>query len=210
MHACHLCGGADLLPLIDFGAHPVSKHYLETQDADPPTWPVRVYFCESCGLTQLIDSCPPEILYANYVTLSSWKPQPHAQGEIDVLRGLDGMTAGASIIEIGCNDGLFLQQLADAGYTKLLGVEPSQDAYDLAVAKGLDVVREFLTPELSRSIVAERGQFDVFVSRQNLEHIADLRGVAESIEILLAPDGVVLIELPNFGCNLDWNDYSLW
>lgn len=176
----------------------------------PPTWPVRLHFCESCGLTQLVDSCPPEVLYANYVTLSSWKPQPHAVHEIEMLSRLGALGPNTRVVEIGSNDGGFMVQLTEAGCTDIVGVEPSQDAYDLALAKGLTVVKEFLSPALARSMVADGGQFDLFVSRQNLEHIADLRVVAESMEVLLKPGGWVLIELPNFGCNLDWTDYSLW
>jgi SAM-dependent methyltransferase len=210
MRACHLCGGSDLLTLIEFGSYPVSKHYLTDRNAEPPTWPVNLYFCESCGLTQLQDSCPPEVLYENYVTLSSWKPQPHAAAEIEKIRALDGLTPDAKIIEIGCNDGGFLELLAAAGYRNLLGIEPSKDAYDGAVAKGLNVVREFLTPALAQRLVERHGTFDLFVSRQNLEHMADVAGVIECLRTLLRPGGYALIELPNFGCNLTWRDYSLW
>ena len=88
MHTCNLCGSPDLLALIDFGHHPVAKHYLVDQFDEQPTWPVRLFFCETCGLTQLVGSCPPEILYDNYVTLSSWKFQPHVQREIDIINSL--------------------------------------------------------------------------------------------------------------------------
>jgi 2-polyprenyl-3-methyl-5-hydroxy-6-metoxy-1,4-benzoquinol methylase len=209
-HSCNLCGGADLLPLIDFGSHPVAKHYLTERWSAQPTWPVRLFFCESCGLSQLVDSCPPEILYDNYVTLSSWKFQPHVQREIDLIKSLEGMGPEARVIEIGSNDGMFLRQMALGGYKNTLGVEPAKDAYDLSVAQGVNTLRDFLSPELSETIRAQYGEFDLFVSRQNLEHISDLRGVTESIGILVKPNGFVLIEVPNFACNLRWRDYGLW
>jgi 2-polyprenyl-3-methyl-5-hydroxy-6-metoxy-1,4-benzoquinol methylase len=210
VHSCNLCGSSDLLPLIDFGKHPVAKHYLADQSGDQPVWPVRLYFCESCGLTQLAGSCPPEVLYENYVTLSSWKFQPHVQREIDLIKSLDGMSSNAKVVEIGSNDGMFLHQLSLNGYKNTLGLEPAKDAYDLSVARGVNTMQGFLSPELSRTITAQYGEFDLFVSRQNLEHISDLRGVAESIEILVKPNGFVLIEVPNFACNLDCHDYGLW
>ena len=171
---------------------------------------MRLYFCESCGLTQLAGSCPPEVLYENYVTLSSWKFQPHVQREIDLIKSLDGMSSNAKVIEIGSNDGMFLHQLALNGYKNTLGLEPAKDAYDLSVARGINSIQGYLSPELSRVIIAQHGKFDLFVSRQNLEHIGDLQGVAESIKILVKPNGFVLIEVPNFACNLDCHDYGLW
>jgi 2-polyprenyl-3-methyl-5-hydroxy-6-metoxy-1,4-benzoquinol methylase len=209
-HICNLCGSQALTELIDFGSHPVSKHYLAHPSDERPVWPVKLFFCESCGLTQLVDSCPPEILYANYVTLSAWKFQPHVSHQIDMIKALPGMSTAASIIEIGCNDGEFLHQLTVNGFANTLGIEPAQDAFDLAVAKGINTVQEFLTPALAESIVAKSGQFDLFLSRQNLEHISDLRGVAKSIETLVKPGGYVLIEVPNYSCNLRCMDYSLW
>ncbi len=210
MHSCNLCGGCDLLHLIDFGNHPVAKHYLAERSDDRPTWPVRLFFCESCGLTQLVESCPPEILYDNYVTMSLWKFQPHVQREIDIIQSLEGMGPDAKVIEIGSNDGMFLHQLSLSGYKNTLGVEPTKDAYDLSVAKGLNTLQAFLSPELSRTITQQYGEFDLFISRQNLEHISDLKGVAESIRILVKPNGFVLIEVPNFACTLRFHDYALW
>jgi len=210
MHLCNLCGGLDLLPLIDFGNHPVAKHYLAERSGDQPVWPVRLFFCESCGLTQLVDSCPPEILYDNYVTLSSWKFQPHVQREIDIIRSLEGMGPDAKVIEIGSNDGMFLHQMSLSGFKNTLGIEPAKDAYDLSVAKGVNTLQAFLSPKLSKTITDQYGKFDLFVSRQNLEHMSDLRAVADSIELLVKPNGLVLIEVPNYACNLRCEDYSLW
>lgn len=210
MSFCHLCGSTELTPLIDFGAHPVSKHYLAEQSDEQPVWPVKLFFCEACGLSQLVDSCPPEVIYDEYVTLSSWKFQPQVKHEIAVVQKLTGLGPEANIVEVGCNDAMFLEELALVGYCNVLGIEPSGDAHALAVAKGFEVVKEFLSPTLSGNLVDRRGKFDLFVSRQNLEHISDLKGVIESIDVLLKPNGFVLIELPNFECNLRCSDYSLW
>ncbi len=210
MSTCNLCGSAELTSLIDFGAHPVSKHYLLDPSEARENWPVSLAYCEACGLSQLVDSCPPEVIYDDYVTLSSWKPQPQVQHEIETVQRLGNLNLGANIIEIGCNDAMFLEALSRAGYKNLLGVEPSNDAGEIALKKGFTIIPEFLSPELSKSIVEHHGKFDLFISRQNLEHIRDLKGVAASIDILLKVGGLVLIELPNYDCNLRCRDYSLW
>lgn len=210
MASCNLCGSRELLPLIDFGRHPVSKHYLSDPHDSPPTWPMQLAFCEACGLTQLVDACPPEVVYNEYVTLSAWKSQPQARRQIDFLRRMDGLTPDSAIIEIGCNDGGFLSELRVAGFTNLIGVERARDAVEAASRKGFTIVPDFLTAALADTIAAKYGQFDLLISRQNLEHMSDLQGVVTSIDVLLRPGGLVLIEIPNYGCNLDTTDYSLW
>ena len=210
MHNCNLCEKSELTLLIDFGNHPITKHYLNDRSEVYPTYPVRLYFCENCGLTQLADSCPPEFLYDNYVTLSSWKFQPHMQDEIDIIKSLPGINLNSKIIEIGSNDGIFLQKLSDNGFKNKLGIEPAKDAYDLSIAKGINTLQLFLNKISSASIMKQYGKFDLFISRQNLEHMSNLQEVAKSIQDLVKEDGYVLIEVPNFSCNLKYQDYSLW
>ena len=210
MYKCNLCGSTNLTPLIDLGDHPVVKHFLIESSEERRTYSVYLYFCEYCGLTQLVNSCPPEILYDNYVMQSSWKFQPHLQHEIDVIKSLPDINKDSKIIEIGSNDGLFLQQLSLSGYKNTLGIEPAKDAYNLSVAKGVNTKQVFLNRESSAAIVKQYGEFDLFISRQNLEHMSGLQEVVQSIKDLVRKDGYVLIEVPNFLCNLKCQDYSLW
>jgi len=210
VNKCNLCGKSELTSLIDFGNQPIVKHYLTEQAEDFSTWPFKLSFCEHCGLAQLVDSCPPEFLYENYITVSSWKFQPHVQHEIDVINSLSGIDLNTKIIEVGSNDGMFLQQMSVNGFNNTLGVEPAKDAYDLSVAKGINTKHAFLNAESSAEILRDHGEFDLFISRQNLEHMQDLQGVAKSIKDLVKVDGYVLIEVPNFLCNLQCQDYSLW
>ena len=210
MNLCNLCCSSELKLLIDFGLQPVAKHYLLNRTDAQPTWPVELYFCESCGLTQLANACPPELLYDNYVTLSAWKPQPHAQHEIDIIKKLPTLDVDAKIIEIGSNDGEFLIKLAENGFRNSLGVEPAKDAYEKAISKGMKTINSFLNAKSADVISQKHGQFDMLISRQNLEHMSDLQEVLQAMGKLVKPSGYVLIEVPNFGCNLDTKDYSLW
>lgn len=203
---CNLCHSADLLPLIDFGEHPISKHLLRSPNEHPPVYPVKLLFCEACGLTQLGEGAPPEAFYDEYLTLSSWKAQPQIAAEVDMLQSLDGLCAGSRILEVGCNDGGFLVALRQAGFTNLLGIDPAKDAVAAARVQGLNVICDYLAPETAKSL----GQFDLIVSRHNLEHIRDLGGMVEAFRTLLKPGGYVLVEVPNFGLNLKTRDYSLW
>lgn len=210
MYKCNLCKSNDLKKLIDFGKHPVAKHYYDKANNIEKKWPVKLYFCNTCGLTQLQESCPPELLYDNYVTLSSWKPQVHLMHEVNTLLNLPGIHTSSTVIEVGCNDGNFLEGLREAGLSNLLGVEPALDAFNISKQKGFNVINEFLTLDVIDKINEKNGSFDLFVSRQNLEHIKDLETFRLAINKLLRIGGYVLIEVPNFACNLKTTDYSLW
>ena len=80
----------------------------------------------------------------------------------------------------------------------------------ISIEKGINTLQMFLNKESTEEIKNKYGEFDLFISRQNLEHMSDLREVAKSIQSLVKSGGYVLIEVPNFLCNLRCQDYSLW
>jgi 2-polyprenyl-3-methyl-5-hydroxy-6-metoxy-1,4-benzoquinol methylase len=211
MKTCRLCGASEPLLLIDFGAHPIAHRFLTHPSQEEYVHPARLFFCKKCGLTQLMDPVPPHMLYTEYVTLSSWKNQPHIPRLRTLVSQLPGVGKEAKIIEVGSNDGRFLKMLKDHGYRKLLGVEPAQDALQAASQQGIETVGDYFTPVTARDIVSSRGKCDVLIARQVLEHIRDLEDFQESIRIVLRPGGYVLLELPNFEFVLRYLDYSaIW
>lgn len=209
MHTCNLCSSPIEL-MLDFGNFPICKHYSETIFEQKPTWPVRLYVCTGCGLTQLKDACPPEILYENYVTLSSWKFQPHADYQIDIIDKLSGLGKNSPIIEIGSNDGIYLEKLKNKGFTNLMGIEPSKDGYNSSVQKGIPTINGYLSLPFANELVNKNGQYDLLISRQVFEHTPNLKEIADSINVLVKDNGYVLIEVPNFDCYMNNRDYGLW
>ena len=200
--SCNLCGGK-VSSLIDFGRFPIHKHYLKERGEKRTLYCMHLGFCASCGLSQLIDPAPAFESYETYVNLSSDKPQPQMAREIEAISRF--LPYGASVIECGSNDGSFLQLLEGAGFDAM-GIDPAKDAHAIASAKGLNVVCESLSSKTAKSL----GTYDLFVSRQNLEHIEDLRDMALAIRRLVKPGGYALIEVPDFTQNMNNRDYAIW
>jgi 2-polyprenyl-3-methyl-5-hydroxy-6-metoxy-1,4-benzoquinol methylase len=211
MSACHLCGESGLLPLINFGEHPIAHHFLADPSQEEYVHPVNLCLCESCGLAQLANPVPAEMLYTEYNWLSSWKLQPHVPRLVQLLEQLPGLEKTSKIVEVGCNDGSFLAVLRERGYRNLLGVEPAQDAWEASRQKGIETVGAYFTRATAHDIVSAHGRCDLFVTRQVLEHITELADFRDAMRNLLAPGGFVLIEVPNFAFSLAAPDYSaIW
>jgi hypothetical protein len=188
---------------------PIAHRLALREDEETPLYPLSVFFCPGCGLPQITDPIDPEILYGEYnYCFSEWKPQPHMADEIEVIK--TAMDGGA-VFEVGCNDGMFLNALTEAGVTEVAGVEPNPYATAHAREHGLDVYEGMLTQELCRKIVAERGRFKTVVARQVLEHLQDIGGFFDCVDALLEDDGYLFIDLPDFGTALAMGDVSmLW
>lgn len=211
MHSCHLCANSALVPLLELGSHPIAQHLLLDPHDEVYTHPVRVQLCPECGLIQLVDEAPPEKFYTNYVTLSSWKVHPHVPQVIELLRTHAGLKSSTRIVEVGSNDGSFLDELRRQGCGNAVGIEPAQDARQAAATRGIETFGEYLTPDTAESFVRRYGQADLIVSRHVVEHITNLRPFSDSLRKLCKPGAYVLIEIPYFDFCLDALDYSgIW
>ena len=208
--SCRLCGSSMVESLIDFGMQPIVHDFLSSGEDEYEKYPFTLEGCRSCCFLQLADPLSPDILYKNYFTVSSWKFQPHTKRLISVMEAMCKANVDSKIIEIGCNDGTFLQELQENGYKTLLGVEPTNDAFSIAQSKGLEVLHTFLGSSVAADIIAERGRFDILVTRQVLEHISDLADFGCSMRSLVVDDGYLVIEVPDASLNLDTPDYTLW
>lgn len=204
---CRLCGSSTVELLIDFGRQPIVHHLKRAADAVVPTYPFTLGHCATCDFLQLTNPIAPEILYENYFTISGWKNQPHVDRLIDVTRALTGLGPRSRVLEIGCNDGSFLDSLRRQGIGDCFGVEPANDAFQLAQAKGLKVLNSFFGTSMLDKL---DGRYDLVVTRQVLEHIVDLHDFVGAITRVMKPDGMLVIEIPDSRWQLETLDYGLW
>src|SRR5688572_10407094 len=113
-YRCRLCGSANLSVLLDLGRQTIAHRFLEKPGTEL-THPLRIDLCDDCGLGQICNPIDPVLLYKDYnYCFSSWKPEPHRNTELDLLCA---HKKNAKIFEIGCNDGLFLEQMRLRGHT---------------------------------------------------------------------------------------------
>ncbi len=206
---CHYCGGQAFDPILDFGQQPISHRLLSSPGDAEYLHGLALRFCTQCGLVQISDPIPPSELYTDYNWLSTWKPQRHVPVLVDWVKALPGLTPDSLIVEVGSNDGLFLDALRQAGYRRVLGLEPARDAREAAARKGIETLAGYLTPEVASQIVASHGRCALFIARHVMEHVPDLSTFGQAMSTLLALDGYALIEVPYFQRNLETTDYSL-
>ncbi len=104
-------------------------------------------------------------------------------------------SVGKSILEIGCGKGRFLQAAKDSGY-EVYGLEPSRRSCSFARQRLGDVVFP-ISFEQIREVHALDRKFDIIVLWHVLEHLPDPDDTLRKIKDHLAPDGTLLIAVPN-------------
>jgi 2-polyprenyl-6-hydroxyphenyl methylase/3-demethylubiquinone-9 3-methyltransferase len=102
---------------------------------------------------------------------------------------------GRSTLDVGCGAGLLTEPLARLG-ARATGLDAAPEnvgaARTHAAASGLDI--EYLAGGIEA--VAGR-RFDLVVSMEVVEHVADTQAFAQGLADALAPDGLLILSTPN-------------
>lgn len=116
-----------------------------------------------------------------------------------VRKHLDGL-AGARVLEIGCGRGGFSAWLAANGAREVVGADFSavavRKARDLARARGLGNLR-FAIADLC-DLGCAAGTFDIAISCETIEHVADPARAAAELGRVLRPGGRLYLTTPNY------------
>ncbi len=96
-----------------------------------------------------------------------------------------------TLLDVGCGSGWLLARAAELGWY-VLGVEPSEAMWTRASRRAPVVHATFPT-----DAVAARAPFDVVHLKQVLEHVDDPAAFLAAVRAVLAPGGVVCVEVPN-------------
>ena len=191
---CRLCGGHHLSHFLSLNELPIS-HYLRKSAKDPdPRFTVHFENCQDCGLLQIVDGIPADMIYAESDTYTTGFQRPRHLDDL-ITTAVARQDPGKAI-DVGCNDGSLMDNLKRSGYAKVVGVEPNPVAAEFARKKGYDVYTSYLTQEQATKIVAEHGTFDAVFLRHVVEHVSDLDGFFTGIRTLLRDDGLLVLELP--------------
>jgi SAM-dependent methyltransferase len=198
--ACRSCGNSELEIFLDLGNKPLSDRILtdEMLKQPEPFYPLEVSFCPQCSLVQILQTVPPEDLFADgYPYFSSFIPSLLAHAKENVLDLIQSRKLGTSsfIIELASNDGYLLKNYVEAGIP-VLGIDPAPGQAEAAENIGVPTLNAFFTMDLAAKLQNEGQQADVVHANNVLAHVADTNGFIEGIRTLLKADGVAVIEVP--------------
>lgn len=113
------------------------------------------------------------------------------QSIVPVLVLLERFQSPATLLDIGCGDGMFLRVAREWGWHGT-GVEPSVEAAKMAAAHGLHVINAPVT----QAALPEHS-FDAISCLQVIEHVLEPVELLRCAHRWLRPGGVLLVSTPN-------------
>ena len=172
----------------------LTKEALEKPEAK---FPLRVFFCEDCNLSQLVDVVSPEVLFRDYIYFSSGVPhvpehfRKYAEEVVENFVG----SKNDLVVEIGSNDGVLLSVIKKMG-ARTLGVDPARNIAVVANERGIETIPEFFGENLAQQIVQQYGLAKVIIGNNVVAHIDNHHDLVNGVNTLLARDSVFIFEAP--------------
>lgn len=188
--SCLACGSHDLVDLIDLGVQPHANDFSDTRQLKFRE-SLRLRGCAHCGHAQQAVFVRPEILFADYHYASGTSRSLKAYFDRYAAELASQFAPDASILEVACNDGSFLDSLAAQGFGALHGVDPAANIVAGARAKGLDVDADFF----NRAYAATHPRrYDLIVGQNVLAHTPDPLDLLSAAATVLNDDGEIHIQ----------------
>ena len=209
---CRVCGSSSLTPVISLGEQHLQGSFFKPGKENPPMRKIKCSLvrCDpmrdehACGLLQMEQSVPPEVLYSAYWYRSGTNNtmRAHLKGIVDTACEMTGPKA-AMVLDIGCNDGTLLKNYPSS--CKKFGVDPSDVARE--VEGDITVLQDiFPSSELMRKL--NGGKCDIVTSIAMFYDLEDPVGFSKSVKSILADDGLWIFEMSYMPSMLQMNSYD--
>ena len=207
LNFCRMCKNKNLARIINLTPTPPANAFLTKKELSKKEqfFPLSVNFCSNCGQLQLSHVVSPNLLFRDYVYVSSTSPvfvKHFEEYALDIVKrfklnkqSLLLRNKKSLVIDIGSNDGILLKPLKRSGI-KVLGIDPALAIARAATRGGITTLPNFLDIKLAKKIVKKYGPADVICANNAFAHIHDLDEIIESVKIMTHPDGVFVIEFP--------------
>ena len=206
---CPVCLNKSFEDLINFGEIPKSDFFLQNPIQRPPKIELSFEYCNKCAFIR--QKSFKEL--HNYSEDERKTKHLSPDYSIKIVESLHkkGIKNNNLIVDIGCNDGSFLDVLSKSGFKNLLGIEPSISCSKICVSKGYKTENRYFNKKEADKIKEKYGLVDVVVCRHVLEHIKDPFQFITAIKKIMKRNGIFFIEIPNAN-NIIYNlkAYDLW
>lgn len=197
--SCRVCGSKSLHRYLDLGSTPLANSYLTQQDLAVPEFieELVLQVCTTCGLSQLTRVVHPDLMFKNYLYVSSTTQtfRDHCVEMASTTSRVADLRAGDLVMDIASNDGCLLSKFQDIGMS-VIGVDPAENLAGEANAAGIRTLNAYWSPSISNDIVARFGRPKVITATNVFAHVDDVHGFVKAVDVCMAKRGIFVIECP--------------
>ncbi len=194
---CRLCNSANISAEISLPLTNVADKYGKAPYEIGHKYPLDIYQCRDCGHVQIVDILPLNYLFSSDYT---YKPSnnPKLIAHFKKYAKRVGENLGhhpKKCLDIGSNDGLFLECLRDLYNAEVIGVDPADSAVKAAEKKSIKTLKRFFDDELASEFIKNNQLFDHISANNVFAHNDDLISFTKGLSKVLKAGGIFSFEI---------------
>jgi hypothetical protein len=181
-------------PFFDLGEMPLAGGFLTPEQIPAEQrYPLVVSVCEACSCVQITDPVDPQILFHDYSFKTGTIPglvrhfDAYADWLVDTFEP-------RTVVEFGANDGTLIAAL-DARGIRSVGVDLAANITEMGRREGRDLVTGMFGPALVNELRERIGNASIVTGSNVFAHNAHPGPILDATAALLAPDGVLVLEV---------------
>jgi len=187
---------------INLGHHPCADTFLKNKwnSLNLKKYPLIVGYC-TCEHMSAIHKVSPYKRYKeneySYTSNNSPVSISHFSKIAKKIVKKYKIDKSKKVIEVGSNDGTFLNNIKKFSKAKVLGVDPSDNMCRLANKKGVHCINVFFNSKNANIIKKKYGDFDVLYGANVFNHIDDPKDFLLGCKKILKKSGTLILEVPD-------------
>jgi SAM-dependent methyltransferase len=199
---CRFCRAPLTQDFLDLGAQPLANSYLTAAQlaaGGEGAYPLHARVCGNCFLVQVDDPVAADAIFDDgYAYFSSYSESwvAHAKRYAEQMAQRFDLGADSLVVEIASNDGYLLQHFQAMGIP-VLGIEPTGNTAQAAIAKGIPTEVGFFNEAAGRALAARGVAADLMAANNVLAHVPDIGDFVAGFRHVLKPHGVLTFEFPH-------------
>lgn len=199
---CRFCRTPLTHTFLDLGRQPLANSYLTAEQLAAGTeaaYPLHVRVCHNCFLVQADDAVPADAIFDDaYAYFSSYSTTwvEHARRYAAAMTERFGLGPESLVVEVASNDGYLLQHFV-AMDIPVLGVEPTANTAEAAIARGVPTEVMFFGKAAGQALAARGQRADLMAANNVLAHVPAIGDFVAGFRELLKDEGVLTFEFPH-------------
>lgn len=200
---CRFCNSSKLSMYLNLGKQPLANNLLDSPNQECNTYPLEVYYCNDCKMSQLSCVVNPNILYKHYLYRSGMSEtfRKHCEKLADEI--IEKIPVSGLVVDLASNDGTFLNEFGPTALSlkniKTLGIEPATNLCKISNERGVNSINKFFNYQTAMDVTLSHGQADYITAQNVFAHVEDVFGFMHGIHYLLKDTGTLIVEAPYVG-----------
>tara|TARA_A100001015_G_C15037076_1_gene737008 strand:+ start:2581 stop:3750 length:1170 start_codon:yes stop_codon:yes gene_type:complete len=175
---CDICNLKYSL-VFDFGKQFLANHYIKHIKYN-----AKVAYCNKCIILKCVHKIPNnKVFQTNYPYFSSLSSEFKIYLK-KISKELKNKLRKGKILEIGSNDGSFLENFKTKNY-QTIGIEPAYSSHKIAVKKKINSINKYFNDKSFKYLYKKYNSFDLIFSINTFAHIDEINKNFKLVRLLL-------------------------